>query len=95
VFSLYNLGFILFLSLGSSVLAYLFFNEGIKQLGASKASGFINYVPIITIVLSLVILRETPVSSQCIGAAIVLSGIYLSGKRFLDKQILDRGQPGQ
>lgn len=69
-----------FLALGSSVVAYLFFNQGIEALGASKASGFINYVPIITIILTLIVLREIPTLTQIIGAVVVLAGIYISQK---------------
>lgn len=71
----------LFLALGSSVAAYLFFNEGIKVLGASKASGFINYVPIVTIILTLIVLRDIPAFFQIIGAVIVLTGIYISQRK--------------
>lgn len=84
-FSIENIGHILFLSLGSSVLAYLFFNQGIQILGASKASIFINYVPIITIFLSLIILKEIPTISQIIGCIVVLGGIYLSQSKTLTK----------
>lgn len=77
-FSITNIGYMIFLSLGSSVLAYLFFNEGIKLLGASKASIFINYVPVITIFLSIIILNDIPIVSQIIGSVVVLGGVYLS-----------------
>ncbi len=72
------IGCMAFMAVGSSVLAYLFFNEGVHALGAAKASGFINLVPVITIVLSLVLLRERPGMVQIVGAAVVMLGVYLS-----------------
>jgi len=77
-FSLYNTILILLLSLGASVLAYIFFNEGIKNLGASKASSFINLVPILTIILAIVILKEPLSLAQFIGSIAILFGVYIS-----------------
>jgi len=77
-FSISNMVALLILSLGASVLAYLFFNDGISKLGASKASSFINLVPIVTIILSILILKEKPTLSQTIGSIIILSGVYIS-----------------
>lgn len=69
---------IILLSFGASVLAYVFFNEGINKAGASKASAFINLVPIVTIILSVLILKEKPVLSQVIGSIVILLGVYIS-----------------
>jgi drug/metabolite transporter (DMT)-like permease len=77
-FSFKDMISILILSLGASVLAYVFFNDGIKKIGASKASSFINLVPIITIVLSLVVLGERPSFSQIVGSVVILFGVFLS-----------------
>ncbi|TDC22368.1 DMT family transporter [Streptomyces sp. 8K308] len=75
------IGCMAFMAIGSSVLAYLFFNQGVHLLGAAKASGFINLVPVITIVLSLALLGERPRPIQILGAAIVMLGVYLSQRR--------------
>lgn len=76
---------ILLLSVGASVLSYVFFNEGIKIIGASKASSFINLVPIITVILALIILKERPSFSQIVGSVVILTGVYIcqSGIPFL------------
>ena len=76
--SFLNIFYILILSLGASVIAYIFFNEGIEKIGASKASSFINLVPIITIILAIIFLKEIPSLSQIIGIITILSGVYLS-----------------
>jgi len=69
---------LLLLSLGASVLAYVYFNEGIRRLGASRASSFINLVPLITVGLSIVLLRERPSAGEVVGAGVVFAGVLLS-----------------
>ncbi|APM39100.1 DMT family transporter [Clostridium kluyveri] len=85
-FSIISVCCVIFLSLGSSVLAYLFFNQGIQVLGASKASIFINYVPIITILLSIIILSYIPAITQIIGSIVVLTGVYISQRNSIHQQ---------
>lgn len=68
------------MALCGSVMAYLFFNEGISKIGVSKASSFINLVPLITAFLSIYVLGEKTTIPQWIGAAVILSGILLSNK---------------
>ncbi|MFY1635016.1 DMT family transporter [Solwaraspora sp. WMMB335] len=69
-----------FMCVGSSVLAYVFFNHGIETIGASKASSFINLVPVITIVLAIALLREIPSAAQIVGGVVVLAGVYLANR---------------
>ncbi|OPY76284.1 MAG: putative inner membrane transporter YhbE [Syntrophorhabdus sp. PtaU1.Bin058] len=84
-FSIIDILCLSILSIGASVLSYVFFNEGIKKIGASKASSFINLVPIITVTLALLILKEEPNFSQIIGSVVILTGVYIcqSGVPFL------------
>lgn len=69
-----------FMSIGGSVLAYLFFNQGIDAIGATKAASFINLVPFITVFLSVVVLKEPAGSLKWAGALIILSGVMLSNR---------------
>ncbi|MDX5627065.1 MULTISPECIES: DMT family transporter [unclassified Brenneria] len=71
---------ILFMSLGGSVIAYLFFNQGIAEIGASRAASFINLVPFITVFLSVIVLRERSELFQWMGAAIILAGVFIANK---------------
>ncbi|PXX81797.1 DMT family transporter [Rivihabitans pingtungensis] len=66
------------LALGASVLAYVFFNQGIQAIGASRASSFINLVPVITAGLAFILLGERPDFSQLLGSAVILLGVSLS-----------------
>ncbi len=76
------IGATVFLAVGASVLAYVFFNQGVRELGASRASSFINLVPVITTMLAIVLLGERPRILQFVGALMVLAGVYVAqGKR--------------
>jgi drug/metabolite transporter (DMT)-like permease len=69
---------VLFMSVGGSVIAYLFFNQAIGTIGAANASSFINFVPIITVILSIFYLGEHIVASQWTGAVVIFIGVAIS-----------------
>lgn len=66
-----------FMILFATVLAYLWFYQGIKQLGAARAGLFLNFVPISGVLLAWLILHEAITLSLIIGGVLVLLGIYL------------------
>ncbi|WP_413742354.1 DMT family transporter [Sodalis sp. RH15] len=71
---------LLFMSIGGSVLAYLFFNQGIDKIGATKAASFINLVPFITVLLSVFVLKEPAGLFKWLGALIIIAGVMLSNR---------------
>jgi|GEM_PF-1006435 len=77
---------ILFMSIGGSVLAYLFFNQGIEAIGATKAASFINVVPFITVLLSVFVLKEPAGPLKWAGAVIIMSGVMLSNRATVKQQ---------
>ncbi len=70
--SLFYLGFF------GTVLGFVWYYEGIKKLGPSKASLFINFVPISAIILAFLFLDEPITISLLAGAAMVSLGVYLT-----------------
>jgi len=76
--SMISIGSLLFMSVGGSVLAYLFFNRGIDEIGATKAASFINLVPFITVFLSVTVLREPADIIKWVGALVIISGVMIS-----------------
>jgi len=67
-------GAIVFMAFFTSVLGYLWWNQGMKELGASKTSLFFNLVPVVTMIISFVI--GTPITVfQIIGAVLVILGV--------------------
>ena len=71
---------ILYLSIFGTVIGFVWYYEGIKQIGPTKAGLFINFVPIFAILLAFLILREAITVSLLIGAVLVISGVYLTNK---------------
>jgi drug/metabolite transporter (DMT)-like permease len=66
--------------LGSVVTlgAYCLFNYGIASIGASRASAFINLIPVFTLFFGWTILGERFTALQFLGAAMVFAGVFLS-----------------
>jgi drug/metabolite transporter (DMT)-like permease len=71
---------ILYLGFFGTCLGFVWYYEGIKQIGPSKSAVFINFVPISAVIMSFFFLGETIDASLLIGAALVLSGIYLTNR---------------
>ena len=69
---------ILYLACFGTVLAFLWFYEGVNTLGPTKTSVFINFVPVCTLVLSFLILGEAISPYLIFGAILVLGGVYLT-----------------
>jgi len=72
---------ILYLSFGAAGLAYLWYYEGIRDAGATKAAVFMNVEPVAAIILGVVILGEKISAPLIIGAALVMVGLYLVNRR--------------
>ncbi|KQX48612.1 DMT family transporter [Paenibacillus sp. Root444D2] len=68
---------IIYLGLFPSIGSFLFWNQGIKELGPSKASITMNLMPIFTAIISLMVGQELLVS-QIVGGVIVIVGMLLS-----------------
>lgn len=61
-----------------TVLGFVWYYEGIQKIGPSRASLFINFVPISAICLAHVILDEPLALSLMIGGALVIVGVSLN-----------------
>jgi len=63
-----------------TVLPFLWFYEGVKALGAARASQFINLVPPIAVLESMILLGESMTPGLLVGMALVVAGLYLTNK---------------
>lgn len=78
---------LLFLGLGASALCFVTWNAAIRLLGAVKTSVYIYLVPVITIVTSVIVLREPVTWWTGLGAFLTLLGLFLSeGRGFRRRQ---------
>ena len=71
---------IVYLGFFGTCIGFIWYYEGIREIGPSRAGVFINFVPISAVVLSFFLLGETADASLLIGTALVLSGIYLANR---------------
>lgn len=69
---------LLVMSVLASVLAGQLFLLGLRALGVGRAVVFIYFVPVLTAILSAVMLREAPTLAQLAGGTAVLIGVYIS-----------------
>jgi drug/metabolite transporter (DMT)-like permease len=68
---------IIYLGLFPSIGSFLFWNQGVKELGPGKASITMNLMPVFTAILSVLIGKELLIS-QIVGGVIVIAGMLLS-----------------
>lgn len=72
---------IFYLGFFGTVLAFWFYYQGVQQIGLSRASLFINFVPISGILSAFLILDEALSFSLGIGAVFVFFGVYLTHEK--------------
>lgn len=58
-----------------------------KNVGASTASIFLNIMPIVGIVTASITLNEIITMEECLGAVVILLGVYITTHT---KQILEK-----
>ncbi len=80
-FGLSEWGGLVYLSLFGTVVALTWYIDGIKRIGPTKASIFINFVPVSAVFLSFLILHEPLTYSLLAGLVLVSSGVYLTNAR--------------
>jgi drug/metabolite transporter (DMT)-like permease len=61
-----------------SILAQIFYIRGVELIGANRAGLFINLVPILGTLLSIVLLGEAFYAYHAVAMAMVLGGIWLA-----------------
>jgi drug/metabolite transporter (DMT)-like permease len=60
-----------------TALAYIWFFDGVKAIGPARTAVFINLVPVVAITLGVLLLGEPLKWSMVIGAALVVSGVWI------------------
>ena len=76
----YSYTSVIYMSIFPSVIGYLVQQMSIKQIGPSKTSIFINLVPIFSIILSVLILKEALNPIKLLTAALIILGVYICQK---------------
>lgn len=65
------------MSIFVTVVSFVMYYYGIKEVGAAKASIFINVMPVSAVLMATIYLGETFTWAHGVGAVFVLSGVYV------------------
>jgi len=74
-------GNLLFLGLGASALCYVLWNAVVARVGIVRASYFLYFVPVVTLIIAAIVLRETITACAIGGTALIIAGVWLAEKR--------------
>lgn len=77
VFTWENTLKLIYLGFVGSALCYLFWNKATGKIGVLKASLYIYMVPLVTLVVSALVLRETITPAGAAGIFLVIAGMVL------------------
>jgi drug/metabolite transporter (DMT)-like permease len=78
--TLANLAALVSVALFASVLAYIFWNRGVEQVGASVAGLFVHLMPVFGILLAWLFLGERLALFHVAGIALILTGIWITSR---------------
>lgn len=67
-----------YLGIFGTVIGFIWYYEGVRTIGATRASLFINFVPLGAIVMAYLILGEPMTLSLVTGTLLVVGGVYLT-----------------
>lgn len=78
---------VFYVAIFASVLAFIFWNRAVTELGANVAGPFIHLMPVFSTVLAVIFLGETITSTQFQAILLIFAGILLATrkKKSIDK----------
>ncbi|HEY8242093.1 MAG TPA: DMT family transporter [Casimicrobiaceae bacterium] len=85
VWTWHGVAALLAVALFSSVLAYIFWNRGVEEVGAPVAGLFVHLMPVYGVILAWMFLGETLVAYHLAGIALILAGIAITSKGGKDR----------
>jgi drug/metabolite transporter (DMT)-like permease len=69
-----------YLAVVSTCLAYIWWNDGIRKLGAGRAAMFSFVGPLAAMLSAIPLLGEWPSVAQLLGGALILSGLFVANR---------------
>jgi len=79
--SIGSLASLAYVGIFPSFLGYIFYNRGVAEVGANKASLFIHLMPVFGTLLAAVFLAEIPLWYHYLGIALIFTGIWLTMRK--------------
>lgn len=80
-----------YLAIFASFIAFLVFNIGVREIGAGKASAYINLMPVAAVMIAALLYGEVVTRAHIIGMAFVMTGVLLTTRGSANK---DKIKPG-
>lgn len=72
---------ILKLAVFASIMGFIFFTYSIRHVGINRSNMFVNVIPVFVAIFSFLILGDELNTQKAIGIAVVVSGLFLAGKK--------------
>lgn len=79
-----------YMGLFGTAVAFVWYYEGVKVLGAARASVFTNLVPVFGVLLAVVLLGEPLLASMVVGGLVALAGVSLAS---IERKAMRGGGP--
>jgi drug/metabolite transporter (DMT)-like permease len=76
-----NLATIAYVAIFPSVLAFIFWNRAVREIGANRSGVFINLMPVFSSILAVIFLGESIEIFHLQGIGLVFAGIFLTTLR--------------
>lgn len=74
-------GVVLYLGLGTSVVAFMIWNLAVARLGAARTSLFGNLIPLFSTIEAVIILGEPVQSIHVLSGALILTGLFIANRQ--------------
>ncbi|WP_053243186.1 EamA family transporter [Clostridium sp. DMHC 10] len=69
---------ILYLSIFASILCFIMWNKAIIIIGSVKTANYIYFVPMITIISSIIVLHERVNALMIVGGILIIGGVFIN-----------------
>ena len=81
IWSFKTIGAILYVGTLASIVAFLSWNKGVVQIGASRASIYLNFIPLFATIFATIFLSEQLLLTQVIGGLAVIGGVIYTNRK--------------
>lgn len=72
---------ILYVGCFASIVAFLSWNKGVVKLGASRASIYLNFIPVFSALFAVLFIGEALHIFQIVGGLAVVAGVFITNRR--------------
>lgn len=71
---------LLYLGAGGTFIGFVWYYQGVKQIGPARAAIFNNLVPVFGVSLAAILLNEPILKSMLLGGALTIAGVFLTNR---------------